>query len=60
MTDIWMARHIRPGFRLAGVGTVESTYTHTNGQVTFNGPEGHRTFALDALVEATAPADDTN
>jgi hypothetical protein len=53
----WMARHVRPGWTMEGAGIVLRTFTHTNGQITFTGTLGYRTFALDALVEATPRAD---
>ncbi len=54
--ETWMARAVKAGWHMAGVGTIESIYTHdTTPEVTFYGPQGVRRFHLDALVEATAP-----
>ncbi len=48
----WLARHVRPGWHMAGVGVITSIYTRTTGQVTFYGPDGYRTFDLDTFVQA--------
>lgn len=54
--DTMLARDVKRGWHMAGVGTIETIFTHTNGQATFTGPEGARTFGVYTLVEVTRPA----
>lgn len=49
----WLARTVKTGWHMNGVGVIDRVTTHLNGQVTFSGPSGHRTFALDAPVQAS-------
>jgi hypothetical protein len=52
--DVYTARSIKRGWHVESVGTITAVTTHPNGQVTFSGPQGHRTFPWpDTLVEAT-------
>ena len=60
----YVARSVTLGWYMAGVGTIESVTTHPGNRpgeatATFTGPQGHRTFGLDTLIEATAPAGGT-
>jgi hypothetical protein len=53
----WTASAVTLGWHLAGVGIVREVTTRDDGQVTFSGPDGNRTFpGLDTLVEAIKPA----
>jgi hypothetical protein len=54
--DVYLARAVKRGWHMDGVGTITSVFTHTYGGATFTGPQGHRTAGLDWLVEATPPA----
>lgn len=52
----WMARRVETGWHMQGTGVIETVTTHANGQVTFSGDAGHRSFpTLDTLVQATNP-----
>ncbi len=54
--DTMLARDVKVGWHMADVGTVQKVYTHPNGQATFSGPEGDRTFGIYTIVEVTRPA----
>jgi hypothetical protein len=54
----YVARRVQRGWWMTGVGVIDQVTTHINGHVTFSGPSGHRTFALDALVQADPHWDD--
>jgi hypothetical protein len=53
----WTASAVTLGWHMAGVGIVDQVTTRQDGQVTFSGPDGDRTFpGTDTLVEAIKPA----
>jgi hypothetical protein len=52
-TETYLARTVKTGWYMPGLGIIDQVTTHLNGQVTFRGPSGHRTFALDAPVQAS-------
>jgi hypothetical protein len=55
-----LARNVRAGWYMPGVGVIDQVTTHLNGTVTFRGPSSHRTFSLDALVQASEhPSDES-
>lgn len=58
VADVYAASAVSYRWHLEGVGviTYRST-TYLGGLVTFGGDQGYRSFRLDALVEATPPAD---
>lgn len=54
--DTFLARDVKRGWYMAGVGVIETiTGGEGNGR-TFSGPEGTRTFPTYTLVEVTRPA----
>jgi hypothetical protein len=54
--DTMLARDVKPGWHMAGVGTIEQiTGGEGNGRV-FSGPEGTRQFPTYSMVEVTRPA----
>lgn len=53
--DTMLARDVKRGWHMAGVGTIEQTVMHGR-QITFDGPEGARQFGTYDLVEVTRPA----
>lgn len=54
-TDTMLARDVKRGWHMAGVGTVSEITKHDR-QVRFTGPEGTREFGAYTLVEVTRPA----
>lgn len=55
-TDVYMARSIRKGWHVEGVGIVDYVSTpYAGGTVTLGGPQGYRSFRLDAFIEALPP-----
>jgi hypothetical protein len=55
-SDTVLARDVKRGWHMAGVGTIETVTRGAHDLVTFNGPEGTRAFARYTLVEVTRPA----
>lgn len=55
-TDAFLARDVKRGWHMAGVGTIERIDRIGNDQLAFRGPEGERAFKRFALVEVTRPA----
>jgi len=53
--DTMLARDVKRGWHMAGVGTIEQTSAHGR-EITFSGPEGARQFGTYTLVEVTRPA----
>lgn len=53
--DTMLARDVKRGWHMAGVGTIAQTFQHDR-QVRFTGPEGTREFGAYTMVEVTRPA----
>jgi signal transduction histidine kinase len=53
--DTFIATHVKRGWSMAGVGTIEIIDRHDR-EIDFTGPEGSRTFGAFQLVEVTRPA----
>jgi hypothetical protein len=54
--DTMLARDVKRGWHMAGVGTIDSIRPVGNDQLGFIGPEGERAFKRYTLVEVTRPA----
>lgn len=54
--DTFLARDVKRGWHMAGVGTIDAIRPVGNDQLAFNGPEGERAFKRYSLVEVTRPA----
>lgn len=58
VADVHMVRNVTYRWHMEGVGVITYRSTPYLGDtVTFGGNQGYHTFKLDALVEATPPAD---
>jgi hypothetical protein len=55
LADTFLARDVKPGWHMAGVGTIERIDLK-DGKRVFAGPEGERAFDRYTLVEVTRPA----
>jgi hypothetical protein len=55
-TDTMLARDVKRGWHMAGVGTIEKITRVSDRELGFTGPEGDRVFNSYTLVEVTRPA----
>jgi hypothetical protein len=54
--DTFLARDVKRGWHMAGVGTINQISRADNDQLAFAGTQGERAFPRYALVEVTRPA----
>jgi hypothetical protein len=54
-TDTMLARDVKRGYSMAGVGTIAQIFKQGR-EITFSGPEGALAFGVYTLVEVTRPA----